>query len=281
VLGPFGNVDQQTLLMMSNFDPVKSLVNLQGAPQIRSGWREDLDRQARDLMTAADRDLLEARTRVTPVPNARGYDIDYPWPPPPAGGGGGDFSGAGFSGGGALTSPSYNPPVGQPGVPPWDEGETPPSWDPVLDGGTPPPGGGPIPGGPGTYPGSGPSPWVKTPIGPALAPGVVIGQPGPISGARSASGLLPMGGAGGRPGTAGAGAAKGGYVAPPGGMIGGRPQAGKGSGTPPTAGPGTRRRRRPADDDGWAVAAGVPGVLVPDPEPDEHHPGPGVIGIDR
>jgi hypothetical protein len=284
-LGPLGNFDQQTLLMMSNFDPVKSLVNLQGAPQIRSGWRQDLDKQARDLMTAADRELLEARTKVTQVPTAYGDIGVYPWPPSPVGGGGGG-GGAGFSGGGALTSVHYNPPPGQPGSSPWEDGETPPAWDPILDGGTPP-GGGPIPGpvpgqfpgGPG-YSGGGPTPWVTTPIGPALAPGAVIGADrGPAGGARAASSMVPMAGTGGRAGAAG-GAAKGGYVNPPGGMIGGRPQAGKGGGASPVGAPGSRRRRRD-DDDGWAVTAGVPGVLLPDPEPDEHDPGPGVIGIDR
>jgi hypothetical protein len=126
-------------------------------------------------------------------------------------------------------------------------------------------------------------------MGPALAPGVVIGADrGPGGGARAASGLpggmMPMGGAGGRgaaKGT-GSGSAKGGYVAPPGGLIGGRPQAGKSnSGAVPTAGTAGSRRRRQDGEDGWTVAAGVPGVLLPDPEPDEHDPGPGVIGIDR
>jgi hypothetical protein len=86
--------------------------------------------------------------------------------------------------------------------------------------------------------------------------------------------MMPMG-AGGRPGPSKAGA-KSGFVAPPGGLIGGRPQ-GRGG----LAGAAASRRRRRDDEDGWAVASGVPGVLTPDPEPDQHDPGPGVIGIDR
>jgi hypothetical protein len=294
VLGPLGHVNNETVLMMSNIDPVKSLVNMQGAPQVPSGWRQSLDKQARDLMTATDRDLLEARTRVTQIPTALGEIGDYPWPPPATGGGGGaaGVSGSGFPGAGGLTSAGYNPPAGEPGRSPFDEGEPLPDIDPVLDGGAPSsgslPGGqlpsGPFPGGtlPGGLPAGGSGPWVATPVGRALAPGAVIGESGPAGGARAASGMMPMSGAGARPGGgAKAGAAKGGYVAPPGGMIGGRPQGGKGGGgTSMGAAPGNKRRRRD-DGDGWAVASGVPGVLVPDPEPDEHDPGPGVIGIDR
>jgi hypothetical protein len=87
--------------------------------------------------------------------------------------------------------------------------------------------------------------------------------------------MMPMGAPAGRPGPSKAGA-KGGFVAPPGGLIGGRPQ-GRGG----LAGAPASRRRRRDDEDGWTVAAGVPGVLTPDPEPDQHDPGPGVIGIDR
>jgi hypothetical protein len=87
--------------------------------------------------------------------------------------------------------------------------------------------------------------------------------------------MMPMGAAGGRPGPSKAGP-KGGFVAPPGGLIGGKPP---GRGGLPVA--AASRRRRRDDDDGWAVASGVPGVLAPDPEPDQHDPGPGVIGIDR
>jgi hypothetical protein len=45
--------------------------------------------------------------------------------------------------------------------------------------------------------------------------------------------------------------------------------------------PGGRRRRRSDPTDPWAVSQGVPAILEPEPEPLDHDPGPGVIGIDR
>lgn len=282
LLGPLGHVDNNAVLMMSNVDPIKSLINLQGAPQVPAGWRQGLDRQARDLMTASDRDLLEARTRVTAVPVVIPQSDIYDWAPAPGGSGGGGFTGGGFTGAG-FTSSHFDPPPGEPGRSPFEDGEPLPELDPVLDGGTAPSGPlpiAPLPGSP--LAGSGSIPWVATPMGPALAPGVVIGNHGTVGGGRATSGMMPMNAAGTRPSSAAGktGVSKGGFVAPPGGLIGGRPQAGKAGGTTVTGGPGSRRRRRD-EDSGWAVASGVPGVLMPDPEPDEHDPGPGVIGIDR
>jgi hypothetical protein len=42
------------------------------------------------------------------------------------------------------------------------------------------------------------------------------------------------------------------------------------------------RRRANADpNDPWVVKQGGPAVLEPAPEPADHDPGPGVIGLDR
>jgi hypothetical protein len=112
----------------------------------------------------------------------------------------------------------------------------------------------------------------------AMAPGGVIGEPigagvAPSSAAAAvvraagASRLMPVEGTVAR-------TANGSFVAPPGGVIGGGPGGGLGR-------PGAGGRRRADDDQSFAVQEGVPGVLFPPVEPDEHHPGPGVIGIDR
>ena len=44
---------------------------------------------------------------------------------------------------------------------------------------------------------------------------------------------------------------------------------------------GGRNRSHADPNDPWAVAEGGPAVLEPAPEPTEHDPGPGVIGLDR
>jgi hypothetical protein len=44
---------------------------------------------------------------------------------------------------------------------------------------------------------------------------------------------------------------------------------------------GRRGGRRSLADVAWAMPAGGPAVLIPEPDHDVHDPGPGVIGIDR
>lgn len=151
--------------------------------------------------------------------------------------------------------------------------------DPILDS--------TIPGGYPGYPGE----WTPQPLpggsgplvptaggGYAMAPGGVIGAPA----ARAVgSAMMPMTGAGApaRPAAAGGGAGRSGYVAPPGGMIGGRPGGGGAGGAVPAARGGGGRQAD--DEDAYIVPSGGPGVLVPQDDPEDHRPGPGVIGIDR
>jgi hypothetical protein len=49
----------------------------------------------------------------------------------------------------------------------------------------------------------------------------------------------------------------------------------------PGRGAGRGRRQHTDPDDPWAVAEGGPAVLEPVPDPADHDPGPGVIGLDR
>ncbi len=135
-------------------------------------------------------------------------------------------TGSGFTGSGFTPPPVPTFPAGMP--------ERPPILDePILDGGVYP--GGPGGSGPGSpYPtgggmpvpagGGSQVPWVMTPSGPAMAPGGVIGERPPAPRAP----LVPCsrrnradGSCAGRA-TVG-GAASGGFVAPPGGLIGGAP----------------------------------------------------------
>jgi hypothetical protein len=280
----------RAVLAVSNTQPAKWLVDREGAPQVATNWRQDLDNEARGVMTARDQEILEARTQITTAPVLEPIkdDIGGGWPPPSGGGGGA----SGFTGSGFTPPPPRTFPPGLPERSPTLDG-------PVLDGGAlpsegpggvpgaGPPGVGPGVGGPGGGPvpiGGGPVPWVMTPNGRALAPGGVIGErtPGPRApvGAAGAhpGGLMPMGAPPVRP-AGSSGAAKGGFVAPPGGLIAGAPQ---GRGGIPLSGAASARRRRVGEEDGdWVVPAGAPGVLTPDPEPEVHDPGPGVIGIDR
>jgi hypothetical protein len=101
------------------------------------------------------------------------------------------------------------------------------------------------------------------------------GRSAPSAAPRAAGGAVPIAGAGtaARPGITG----RGGFVAPPGGMIAGRaPEAGRGASVP-----SARAARYPDDEDAFVVPRGAPGVLSAPDDPDDHRPGPGVIGIDR
>ena len=257
-----------------------------------SGWRAALDRDAREVMAHLEQKIYNY---------ARDLYADQPYEPPvaksrklPAPGEDGishGTFGTGWSGGGAALgggwSGTWAPPGGVPGpdgVP--GLGNFPdPAGEPVtgsgpggkteLDGVLPGPGSGspvvnPPPGGA----------FVETPWGRVLAPGGVIGAPavggvgvappgGPGAvGGPAAAGLVPGTGAAARP-AGGPGAVP--FVPP---MMPGRPS----SGTASTTG---GRRRRPGLPSVFETPDGPPGVIQPSPEPAEHDPGPGVIGIDR
>lgn len=169
---------------------------------------------------------------------------------------------------------------------------------PILSGGVvaPPASGGAPPGLPVPQIGSS----VGTPVSAGLLPGAVIGL-GMSNAARSygASGdrftMSGMGGSsGGSRSAAGGfaegeslGATNGGLVrrgtaaAPGGGEAAGAP--GGMGGMLGGAGSDSRRRRLDGGEayTEWPVASGGPAVLMPPREPDDHDPGPGVIGIDR
>lgn len=123
--------------------------------------------------------------------------------------------------------------------------------------------------------------FVDTPWGRVLAPGGVIGAPvtggtgvGPPPGGQSSAaapavaGLVPATG----PATRAAGGPGVVPFVPP--MVPGR--AGS-AGASTTGG----RRSRPGLPGVFDTPEGPPGVIQPPAEPAEHHPGPGVIGIDR
>ncbi len=275
-----GMSDRQ-VLAVSNTQPARFVVDQAGAPTVPTDWRQNLDSQARGVMAANDREIVDAGSRIQPSPIL--HPIEDVTELAAAQGGG--PTGGGF----VKTS------VGPPSIPHFPTGnpERPPTLDgAVLSGGTPAagPGSGPnspfpsTAGGAPVQPGGGSVPWVMTPAGPAMASGGVIGErtPGPRGslGPNGAGpgGIVPMASQPTRP----AGAAAGrGFVAPPGGLIGGVPP---GRPSAPNSGVarGSMRRQRGKDEESdWVVPSGVPGVLQPDPEPEMHDPGPGVLGIDR
>ena len=255
-----------------------------------SGWRAALDRDAREIMADLEQKIYNY---------ARDLYADQPYEPPvgprrrfpevvedSAAGG---TSGAGWGGSSVVPSAggwssTWAPPGGFPvpgGGP--DQAGTPAGSGPgdtVLDGVLPGPGGGPA----GPLP-DGPSPggaFVDTPWGRVLAPGGVIGSPaagavggvgtapggpGAVSG-PAAAGLVPGTGAAARP-ASGSGVVP---LVPP--LMPSRP----GSGATSTA---SGRRRRPGLPSVFDTPDGPPGVIQPSPEPADHDPGPGVIGIDR
>ena len=87
------------VLIASNTGLGRTIVDAAGAPPVPTDWREDLDRQARDVMSGSDRELLQARAPTRAGPRRRiGQNDDIKWPPPGGGGGGGGFTGAGLVG---------------------------------------------------------------------------------------------------------------------------------------------------------------------------------------
>jgi hypothetical protein len=288
VLLPFvANLPDEQVLVMSNIEPAKTLVDLTGAPKVPTDWRHRADRDAREVMKVSDRDLNETRARLQqpPVMDAIHEPLEV-WPPPPKPGGPGPGGGLAPSKTGVHSSdipiPTSNPPPAAPGRSPWDIRDR--ADEPVLSGG--------LTGQPSSLP---PQPSMPSAVfsndsaGATLVPGGVVGlrlptastmSPDHKTGAsRSGSGRSPANQAttverGGPAKGAGAG-----FVAPPGGLIGGRPgAAGIARASAPSAG---RRRRRNDPMDEWTITEGVPPVLEPPPEPEAHEPGPGVFGIDR
>jgi hypothetical protein len=266
------------LLAQSNTPPYKDRIDRLVGP-VANDWKLEYDRKARQIAAAYEAAVSDYKGRFQPpepvlptltTPAVPGAGTRFP-------GGVGDYGD--YPGSHGSLGPLPNPPRPSGGYEPPDD-------DPILDGGgQAPPSSGPawtpepLPAG-----GSGPVPWISTPAGHAMAPGGVIGEPirgaGPAgaAGARGAgAGLVPMAGGGPAGRAGGSGAAKGGFVAPPGGLIGGRP--GAGSTGPVPAGRGSRRHVD--DDEAFVVPSGVSGVLTPPDDPDDHRPGPGVIGIDR
>jgi hypothetical protein len=127
--------------------------------------------------------------------------------------------------------------------------------------------------------------FVTTPLGAVLAPGGTIGPRASTPTAQTPS-RTPTGhpstsqvsGAASRAGTQGTMPMA--PMVPP---MSGRPGAGT-SGLSPAGRPGRGKRRNTFHidpDDPWSVPEGGPAVLEPLPEPTEHDPGPGVIGLDR
>ncbi|MDT5028288.1 MAG: hypothetical protein QOE61_4714, partial [Micromonosporaceae bacterium] len=265
-------------------------------------WRTRLEQQARTIMAHTDTTVGTEATRIqTPpeyVSRMTGFEIEEPPP-------GGDGDGSGSVGTKGTSRPTFDliertgqanvsvPPLisGGGGRDGGDEGV-----GPILSGGaipaTPATGvleslgriGGVASGG--SISGS----FVTTPLGAVLAPGGTIGPrastpaaqtPSHIPAGRTSTSQAPTGAGGGTASRVGTqGTMPMAPMVPP---MSGRPGAGT-SGLSATGRPGRGGRQPPSQtdpDDPWAVAQGGPAVLEPLPEPTEHDPGPGVIGLDR
>jgi hypothetical protein len=269
-------------LAYTNMPPDQARLDAQVGP-VPNDWRQGFETQAKLAAASYETDLASYKGSF-----AQPKPVDPTLTPSANPAAGGYQAGGGSPIGLGLWVP---PPLSRP-QPPIDPGPPPPGkgGDPILDqvpfplpgsgpGGYPAHGAGiPTPGDGAPIPGAGTVPLVPIAGGRyAMAPGGVIGEPirptvGPTSAGAAvvrAAGpgrLMPVESTLGR-------TARGSFVAPPGGVIGGAP------GDPGR--PGGGGRRRADDDQSFTVQEGVPAVLFPPAEPDEHHPGPGVIGIDR
>jgi len=243
-----------------------------------SGWRADLNRQAREVMASLEQKIYNYTSNLY---------ADEPYNPPVGPPkdmldlNGNDLGVAGSWGGGGFAS----------SVGGWPGGWTPPSsvigagWNPldglpgetVLDGAGPtvssaaPVANGPAAGGA----------LVDTPWGRVLAPGGVIGAPG---GLGTGAGTMPSGpGLTTNPATAGlppgTGQAPRPTTSP--GVVPFMPPVMPGRATSNPASTTSNRRSRPGLPSVFETPDGPPGVIQPPPEPTHHDPGPGVIGIDR
>jgi hypothetical protein len=236
-----------------------------------ANWRIDLNQQARAQMSATDQAAVEYYSYLTEPdpyqsPAPPNYNLD-PTPPP-------DKFNVSTSVGGVVVAGVRPPTI--PPVPPLPSPEQ-VDAGPLLT--SNPVGGSPVgpgaPGGQGQPPGTTPQPvstgsWsVATPVGRAMRVGGVIGPVPPEPGSPGASAVSGRSGLIQGPSE---GETQRGN--PVGGLLGGPMGAGV---------HGDRRssRRREPPYTEWEVPKGVPPVLMPPPEPTEHDPGPGVIGIDR
>jgi hypothetical protein len=279
------------VLTWSNRQPIKAAVDTAGGPDVPTDWRATLNQRARDVMVKNDAAVYDAKTYMTPpdvaVSGYRGEKTE-PWVPPQGGGTGGGSSPH-------IPLPPANPPSPAIPSPTSVPGSVSPNG-PMLDGGSLPappseppmfsPIGQPVPNPPGmpsippvvpalpvpeALPSGGVFPRVPASGAAAIPPEAgrnatmaehVI-APGPRPLGPAATPMMMGSGGGARPGMATRGGVR---VAPPGGII---------------AGDGRKQRRDVDPNDPWVVAEGGPAVLTPDPEPAEHSPGPGVLGMDR
>jgi hypothetical protein len=203
-------------------------------------------------------------------------------------------TGSGSVSGGRASSTV--PPVHVSPLPDASTAPAPGAGAPILSGGgVAPPGPEVLPGLPASQPRV-----METPAGTGLVPGLVIGlgmnnafdsygagrarltvpgMKGSAGGLRNSSGGFTESGA---LGAANGESARRGAAALPGGSEGAGSPGGMG-GMLGGAGAGGQRRRLDGGEayTEWPVAGGGPAVLMPPREPDDHDPGPGVLGIDR
>jgi hypothetical protein len=258
----------------------------QGSDAPPAGWRGMLDQQAREIMSYTESTVISQAGRVQ-AENAFavgfGVGDQTPVGTEPGTTSAGSGSGAGTGAIGlAIAEPTFpvEPSSSDDGPNQvFDGGHRLPhgSDDPVLNGGEVPVGQERGRTNPLVAPAVGHVDFVNTPAGIALAPGGIIGNPagsgavalGPIRSAAGSTGSVRSSSATSRPG----GTAPMTPMMPP--VAGGRP--GQSAGVRPL----TSTRRRSTESDPWYVPQGGPAVLEPAPEPTDHDPGPGVIGLDR
>ena len=170
-------MSDRQVLALSNTAPARYAVDAAGAPSVPTDWRHQFDNQARDVMAATDREIVDAHSRIIDLAGAAS---EY-----------GTLSTghrrreAEVSDTPAAVSPRRLRRTFAPGSPE----RSPTLDDPILDGGAyravpvaaDPVGPVPDGGGSSAPPGGGQVPWVMTPSGPAMAPGGVIGERPPAS----------------------------------------------------------------------------------------------------
>ena len=240
-------------------------------PMPPDNWRHDLDQQAREIMRRSEALIVAEAARVQDVAAFR-VDID-------------PTDGIDIGGDDRATHP--NPRFDPGSWPAWPtlattassqqaSPDVPHGDDPVLDGTT-----GTTADGTYGVLGRGSeanaarigATFVETPVGHALAPGGIIGGNRPIDGFGSGpQRSAPTANATARTSASPAMVP----MVPP--MAGARSgQSGGAAGGQSVGG----QRRRGGRDDEWVVPQGGPAVIEPRPDPIQHDPGPGVIGLDR
>jgi hypothetical protein len=250
-------------------------------------WRELLDIEARTVMSSTDTKVGQEAQRFasnpyeTYVERSTVFDPDPgAGVPPPAGGSP------------VIPALAFDPPPVRlpPGTPSGIDGGSSPGVDSHGDGGVVLQGSPTPPGQPGT--GSTPwafSSWTPTDAlssGRSHSGGGLPGQlPGvAIIGRTAAGGMMPPQAAtNSAPATQPrAGQSLGSPIPPVMGAPMAQPAQRGGSVAPGGHTPGYRDRNRRRDpDDPWGTREGNPAVIEPPPEPGEHSPGLGVLGLDR